>query len=363
MGLILATNPMPIRHTPSGRERLVVAMLVGALSFGLTYVWLTAGRRGAGDFQYAWLAARALFEGREPYAAVFADSPFRSQWLYPLPAALVAAPFALLSSELAGASFVGVGFAWLAYQLIAVGRWRLLLLTAAPCLFAILAVQWTPLLTAAALTGPTLGLVVLKPTIGLAFVAALVPADPRPPRRLVAVAVGASVLLGASFLVRSDWLVNWLEAIRLDEQMGQYRVPILTPYGALSALALLRWRRPEARLVFVLACVRQNGFLYDQLPLLLVPASPAEAIVLVVVSHASHIIALWHPPSDSSVLGLNAQQFPFTVAAMYIPCVIMLLRRPNEGHIPTWLEYRVQGLPRWLRGATPASVAEDPAAP
>jgi hypothetical protein len=124
----------------------------------------------------------------------------------------------------------------------------------------------------------------------------------------------------------------------------------LTVYGLPAVLAVLRWRRPEARLLLVLSCVRQNGFLYDQLPLLLIPQSPLEALALSAISHASHIVALWHPPADGSVLALSAQQFPFTVAAMYLPCLVMILARPNEGRVPDWVDRAISRWPVWLRG-------------
>ena len=38
---------------------------------------------------------------------------------------------------------------------------------------------------------------------------------------------------------------------------------------------------------------------------------------------------------------------------LYLPCVAMVLRRPNEGVVPAWLDARLAALPRWLRGHTP----------
>ena len=356
-----ATSPVTYRMTttvpdgvrvPSRRERLAVASLVGATFFVLTLVWLLANdpRRGAGDFQYALIAARALLEGREPYAAVLAESPFRSPFFYPLPAAVVALPFTILSPTYAGAALVGLGFAWLAYRLSASGKSRLLVLTAAPALFAVLAVQWSPLITAAALSGPALGLAIIKPTIGLSLVAMVVPAAKRPGRLLAQTFAVAAVLIVVALLLRPDWPAHWMAGVRSSPVAGQFRAPLLTAYGFPTVLAVLRWRRPEARLLLVLSCVRQNGFLYDQLPLLLIPRSPAEALVLSGISHVSHIVALWHPPADGAVLALSAQQFPFTVIAMYIPCLVMVLRRPNEGRMPPWIDRSIAGWPSWIKG-------------
>jgi hypothetical protein len=223
-------------------------------------------------------------------------------------------------------------------------------LTSGPALFAVLAVQWSPFLTAAALSGPALAFVMAKPTLGVALAAAVVPGSVRPGRLVVRSCAVGAVLILLAFLFQADWPAHWLNAIRQDPRLNQYRAPITTLYGAPAVLALLRWRRPEARLLFVLACVRQNGFLYDQLPLLLIPGSAIQAIVLSGTSHVSHLVALWHPPADGSVLALSAQQYPFTVAAMYLPCLAMLLLRPNEGRVPQWVDRATARWPSWIRG-------------
>ena len=65
-------------------------------------------------------------------------------------------------------------------------------------------------------------------------------------------------------------------------------------------LAMLRWRRPEGRLVAAMACVPQTYFSCDQLPPLLVP----------VIARACF----------------------------------------NEGPAPAWLERQLRRAPRWLAG-------------
>ena len=342
---------------PDRRERLMLALIVGTLFFTLTLLWLSANdpRRGAGDFSYPLLAAQALIDGREPYAVVLAESPFRSPLSYPLPAAVIAMPLVGLPPRFAGALFVGIGFAWLTFQLSASGRSRLLVLTSAPALFAVLAVQWSPLLTAAALTGPALALAIAKPTLGLGLAAMAIPGARKPGRLVAQTAALGLALVAVSLILRPDWPAYWMAGVRSSPVGGQYRAPILTVYGLPALLAVLRWRRPEARLLLVMACVGQNGFLYDQLPLLLIPRSALEALVLSGISHASHIVALWHPPADGSVLALSAQQFPFTVAAMYLPCLVMILVRPNEGRMPDWVDRATSRWPVWLRGRATAA--------
>jgi hypothetical protein len=46
------------------------------------------------------------------------------------------------------------------------------------------------------------------------------------------------------------------------------------------------------------------------------------------------------------------------VVCMYLPALVMVLRRPNEGVLPGWLERLSRLLPSSLRGrATPAALA------
>ena len=43
------------------------------------------------------------------------------------------------------------------------------------------------------------------------------------------------------------------------------------------------------------------------------------------------------------------------VASLYLPCLYFVLRRPNEGRVPAWLEKWTCAFPRWLRGTVPAA--------
>ncbi len=35
---------------------------------------------------------------------------------------------------------------------------------------------------------------------------------------------------------------------------------------------------------------------------------------------------------------------------VYVPALVLILRRPNNGTAPAWLERAIRGLPRWARG-------------
>jgi len=47
-----------------------------------------------------------------------------------------------------------------------------------------------------------------------------------------------------------------------------------------------------------------------------------------------------------------------SIPCLYLPCTLMILRRPNVGVVPTWLETRVATWPRWMRGAASESGAQ-----
>ena len=116
-------------------------------------------------------------------------------------------------------------------------------------------------------------------------------------------------------------------------------------------LALARWRRPEARLVFALACVPQTPLLYETVPLFLVPVTLAEGGALWLGSWIAALAVSAHGPYDS-----DAARFAVSSKAigwcLYLPCVLMILRRPNVGSLPPWLARRLERsfLPPWIKG-------------
>ena len=86
---------------PSVRHRLGVALCAGVLA-ALLCAWIWSGLKPgqAPDITQQWIAARALLGGGDPYHAVPA-SGFRYPYLYPLPAAVIFLPLALLPIEVA----------------------------------------------------------------------------------------------------------------------------------------------------------------------------------------------------------------------------------------------------------------------
>lgn len=306
-------------------RRVIMAIIIGACAAYLA--WPGVGVVGASDFNQLWYGARALLEGGSPYAAVGPGRTF--EWpfplFYPLPAVLVAVPFTMISPAAASMLFSGIAAALLVWVFTRSHPYRLAAFLSFSFYYAAAISQWSPLLIAAVLI-PSLGfLLAVKPTIGLAMWLY------KPNWQAV---VGGVLLLVVSLVVRPEWPMEWMHTFGAGTHIHG---PITTLGGPLIFLALLRWRRPEARLLVALACVPHTTLLYEALPLFLVPTSWPQSVTLVALNWAAQITVITLQPYDS--LADRARiSATVSVALLYLPCLIMILRRPNEGAIPAWVE-------------------------
>lgn len=325
--LISDCSPSEERTAPEGiplprRTRILIAVVAGVL-WGF-YAWISLSISGelAGDFTWPLRAARLLLSGDNPYSVIRPTGPypFDAYFKYPLPAALLALPFATLPPEVAAGLFVGVSIGALAWFLGRDGGLRLPILVSGCLLSAIRSAQWAPLLTAAFLASRYgVGLGVIKPNLGAALFVS------KPSLRGATL---AAVLLLVSTIVQPAWFWNWLDVIRGAE--AHYRIPALGGHGLLAigplfVLLLLRWRSADARLIAALACVPQVPSLYDQLPLLLVARTRMESWVISITSLAG--LAWW----------ISSGQDPFRCAwlplvAVYTPATIVVLLREVREH-------------------------------
>jgi hypothetical protein len=114
-------------------------------------------------------------------------------------------------------------------------------------------------------------------------------------------------------------------------------------------LALARWRRPEARLLATLSLVPHTMTWYDALPLMLIPATFRQLLVLGILSHLATFIAapLGFRYDGAALLSASA---PIALWGLYVPALVLVLRRPNEGDLPEWLEQFAAKLPGPMRG-------------
>ena len=305
--------------------------VAGAIAIGVTAAvisWFLLPLTHGADFAQFHFHARKWLNGGDAYAGGFpvmrATRAVPEPFFYPFPTLLVIAPFALLPLGVAVAAFVGISAGLLGYAVITRCPERLPLFLGPGFFVALVLGQWSPIVTATVLL-PVLGwLCVLKPNLGLAVTAS------SPTKTAV---IGGGALLAATLLLQPNWPAEWLRNLH---SMPPHPMPIQLPGGFLILLALLRWRRPEARLVAAMACVPQLMYFADQLPLWLVAKTRRETMVLSAVSVAAWIVSMitniqaGRQPAFSSV--------PFVLAGVYLPVLIMVLRRPNEGELPEWLE-------------------------
>jgi hypothetical protein len=334
----------------SDRQRAVIAIFIG-IAAGALAGWLRlSGRSNFSDFDHLWVGARALLSGADPYAAVESWG-YRRPLYYPIPAIIVVAPFALLPMVVAYAIFVGVSVGVFAFAVSASGWWPILTLLSAPTIHAITLGQWSLVDTGIAALPSFAWLAIIKPTtagaIALAYFLTVFQ------RRAVLVNAGIALgLIGASSIIVPDWPHRWLAAV-----VGAQH--FMSPAGHLIGvpllLSVLRWRRPEARLLLLLALVPQSLATYDAAPLALIVRTRLEAVVFVLGGLVTN--AMVRPVEEFATLAAGLQDgAPVLIACLYLPTLVMVLRRRNEGDLPTWMERATVRLPRWLRG-TPTPVA------
>lgn len=146
--------------------------------------------------------------------------------------------------------------------------------------------------------------------------------------------IGGALLLLVSFAARPSWLGEWMPTL---SQTGHMVVPLAHAGGPLLLLALLRWRRPEARMLLALACVPQTALLYEMVPLMLVPATLGESVLFVALSWV--VFGLWAPSRQAfdTVAQSVTASIQLIVPLLYLPCLVMILRRRNEGDVPAWI--------------------------
>ena len=325
---------------PPLAPRVLVALLLGAAFAGAIYLYTRRlSYLGGHDFGFLWRAARALLSGQDPYALdPFASYGKGGPMVYPAPTIILAAPFGLVDPFVSSALFFGLSTSVLAFALTQSGWWRLAVLATPGMLYASVSVNFPPLLTASALL-PSLGwLAVLKPNLGIVTFAY------RPQWRSVALGIAA---LGLSFLVLPGWPQGWWYQMHaLDVPV--YRQPITLPFGVLGLLGLLRWRTAEGRALAAFTLIPIGLFPYDYLLLWLIPRTWREYAVLTVpawlVMPAALGASMRSGPTEllitESILQLG----------MLVPAVFIVLRRPNTGAMPAFIERAASRLPTRIRG-------------
>jgi hypothetical protein len=320
----VALRSLPDVNPPSAQRRVMVA-LACALAAALA-VSVAAGRsppNEASDFTLYWRGGHALLDGLSPYKVVndVGPYPYDSGFLYPIPAAIVAVPFALLSMHAGWIAWGAVSTGLLAFALTRDNFARLPLLMSLPMLSTVQQGQWAALVVVGGLLPALRVFGGLKPTLGAAVFAGL---ETRPQAITFAIA-GAAVLLVAT-LIFPWWPADYVREIGMMEKTN-YTPPItVLPFGPLIALVALRCRRADARLVLALACVPQAMLFYDQLPLVLLARTFRQSLVLALLSYLPLAIAPFMPgPPNESTPALMHVMSRILVPAYFLPCVAWVL--------------------------------------
>lgn len=330
----------PLRH------RLAIAIVIGvgmALLVWMSRYRVDALQAGGADFDQISFAARAILEGGNPYALIGPGKAMEWPWplLYPLTTPLALLPLGALPAAVAHALFIGLSSFALAYALGAYG-WRLM-----PILLAFVGTgfgaQWSTPLTAALLVPSLAWVFVLKPHIGAAL---LVANGSVAAVRLAA--IGGVLLLVVSLFVDVTWPLQWFAAMR--ESYGVVQVaPVAAIGGPALLLALLRWRRWDARLLLALALIPQTPLTYSALPLGLLAQTRMQALLFVLSTHLAGFSQVWFVPRAAPNTHAKVAAACLN-AFIYLPCLVAVLRRPNEGGAPAAFERAIARWPVWLRG-------------
>ena len=280
------------------------------MSFAATRMTGFAGQ----DFRVWWLGANAILHGRNPYTTIVFQH--RPDFLYPLIAAIVTVPFAGIQDTIAGPLFITISCGLLAFMLTRNSWWPLLIFTSGGMFLSIIAAQFTPLLMLGFLSSNAMWLGALKPNIGLAMLAW---------RPSVKGAVLMALVTAISLISMPSWPIAWLRAL---EASTYHYEPVLAFGGPLILLALIRWRRPEARLLAVMALVPSSPIVYETLPLFLIARRRIELCLLAFMSSVAYLVMAGLPPNQ---LDLYMQRGRWVIVWLsYLPALAIVLARPNE---------------------------------
>jgi hypothetical protein len=291
-----------------------LAIIGAVLAGALVHSWYTGHPEEWSDFDQIWLGARALTQGLNPYVTVPKEFPW--PLLYPLPAVLFGLPLAALPvdfARVAFAMFTGGLCTWAVLRRRS-HAWPLLL--SGPFVYALARGQWSPLFVVGMLYPALSGVVAAKPSSGLALLAY------RPNRALF---IGAAILVAVSLALLPRWPLDWLSQLPGNRHI----VPVVTlPFGVVLLLALIKWRLPEGRVFGALIVVPQTVAMYELLPLMLIPRTLRQSLVLAlawdVVFFGSHPRGAWVPATVPDPFVPSS--WPVLLLAGYLPALVLLLR-------------------------------------
>lgn len=319
-------------NRPTRRQRFIVAFFIAGISATLQF-FRAIENGGRSDFAPLWHAARLALGGQNPYELIGPGNVVESAWpvFYPATAFVVAAPFTLIPSfHFAASAFIFVSAFLLAWGITADGWHRLPIFPSIAYLTSATLAQWSILMTAMVFL-PFLGFIAAaKPQGALPIIASAAS-----PRTLKASIIGGIVLLAVSLIMLPTWPQDWLGLLGTTDN---FIPPVMRFAGPLILLVMLRWRRPEAWLVLIAACMPQTWPPYNGLLLMTVALTYRETAMLSLVSSLSWIIWAWFV--DGLTLEQEKAQMSMILnLSSYLPATFLILRRPNTGPSPAWLAW------------------------
>lgn len=298
-----------VERTHRMRNRMLVAAMIGVGSGMLCWFWLKQAHLGAGDFNWSIWAAQDLLAHRNPY--------HRRMQLYPLPAALFGLPFCWMPLATAGGVFYGLSSALLAFGISRHGYHRLLVFLAYPYWAGLIEAQWPTLILAGAFVAPLLPATLAKPQLGLPILLTA------PTKRGLLL---CAMVLALSLILMPAWPLQWWQGL------GAYArfIPLLVFPGPLLALALVRYRHREARLLLLASLMPQRWF-YDAFILWFIPKSRREITWTALLSWGAGAWRWYHPPHSFTQVGR------WTVVFIYLPMLAIVLLRSHREPSPDGL--------------------------
>lgn len=315
---------------PRTAARLAAATAVALFAGGFALSERLRVPTSHSDFSPVWFGAKALLQHRNPYALVGPALEFKYDFPlnYPATALVAAIPFTALSETVATVLFVVIS-GWLLGFAITRETWnRIWIIPSSAFVIASRAAQWSPIIAAAVFLPWLAWIFCCKPTLGLAVVGAT-----SRKRSLEVFVLGSALLLVISLALMPNWPIVWIRNIA----SGGFTSPVIRLGGIAILFAGLRWRRPEARLLLLLALVPQTSSWYEGLLPMIVGESKREVQFLSLISSAGYMLQIPLLSDDNFITAHDTGAL--IVAFCYLPAVIVLLRKRNEGELPAWLQF------------------------
>jgi hypothetical protein len=246
--------------------------------------------------------ARDLVNGFDTYSRTYDTLTVP----YPMPVVYLGLPFVVAGIDygLAGAIFIGLTTAWLAFAVTRQNQyWRLILFLSYPYIENIKDVQFAILYCLVMLYADRLAwpLTLIKPQLSVGIFM-----DKPKPRSLL---VGAVMLL-ITLLLDPQWPVKWLGTIHFHTGAT---IPILCPFGFILLISIVKWRRREWRTLFGISVLSKRAF-YDHLLAWLLTDTWQEMVILTALSWLAFFI--YRGTGDFSI-----------TVIFYLALFVMMLRR------------------------------------